>query len=83
VHQNIHVALYGGKESLEPFIRCRVRKIASEDLHYYWKVSIFEEEDIEKGYRYFEWGSFFDVILLRSRRHAILCNLGGLGVGHF
>jgi hypothetical protein len=29
---NVHVALYGGKESLQPSIRRRVRKIANEDL---------------------------------------------------
>ena len=30
--REVHVTLYGGKESLQPFIRGGVRKISSEDL---------------------------------------------------
>jgi hypothetical protein len=36
-----------------------------------------------KGDTYLEGGSFLDDILLRSRRHAIFGDCGGLGVRHY
>lgn len=39
------------------------------------RVRIWEE--------YLETGSFFDEGVLRSRRHAVFGDMGGLGIGHF
>jgi hypothetical protein len=32
---------------------------------------------------YLETGGFFDEVVLRSRRHAVFSDIGGLGIGHF
>lgn len=33
--------------------------------------------------QYLETGCFFDERVLRSRRHAVFSDMGGLGIGHF
>lgn len=38
---------------------------------------------MERTDRYLENGSFLDDILLRSRRHAVFGDWGGLGVRHY
>lgn len=75
---HVHVAEDRRKESLQPFIRSGVRKIACKDLRRELRREKREERHEETN---LETGGFFDLLL--RRRRAVFCDWGGLGVRHF
>ena len=75
-----HFALDRREERPQPFIRGGVRKVAGEDLG---RARLRGSATSEVGGTHLEARSLFDDLLLRSRRHAVLGDRGGGGVGHF
>ena len=79
---HVHVALNRRKESLQPFIRGGIRKIADKEL--WWWLEDGEESCATSmcSVSYLEARDLFD-LFLRSRRHAVLVDRGGRGVRHW
>jgi hypothetical protein len=76
---HVHVSLNGSKESLQPFIRGRIRKIPGENLNEvrvsrsgWGKCKLSGNNDLEAG-------SLFNLL---RRRHAVFGDCGGRGFGH-
>ena len=76
---NLHVILNRRKESLQPFIRGGVRKVASEDL-FKTRIVKWVVSHAKVNFLYLVTRSFFE---LRSRRDAVLVDLCGGGFRHF